>query len=1288
MSSNTTNLNLYKADPVADGNNTFNIKTMLNDNWDKIDTSVIAKFLEAKGYTDTKIQQLINSSPGALDTLKELADALGDDANFSATMTNALALKAPLASPILTGTPSAPTPTADTNTTQIATTAFVLGQAGTTTPNMDGAATTGTSKKYARADHVHPSDATKANVASPILTGTPSAPTPAADTNTTQIATTAFVLGQAGTAAPQMDGTGAVGTSNKYARADHVHPSNTTKANVASPTFTGTPSAPTPAADTNTTQIATTAFVLGQAGATTPNMDGTATTGTSNKYARADHVHPSDATKANVASPILTGTPSAPTPAADTNTTQIATTAFVLGQAGTTIPQMDGTGAAGTSNRYARTDHVHPSDATKANVVSPILTGIPSAPTPAVDTNTTQIATTAFVLGQAGATTPNMDGAATTGTSNKYARADHVHPSDTTKANLVSPTFTGTPSAPTPAAGTNTTQIATTAFVSTAVANLVSSAPSTLDTLNELATALGDDPNFATTMTNALATKAPLASPTFTGTPAAPTPSADTNTTQIATTAFVLGQAGATTPQMDGAGATGTSNKYARADHVHPSNTTKANLASPTFTGTPSAPTPAADTNTTQIATTAFVLGQAGATTPQMDGTGAAGTSNKYARTDHVHPRDTTKANVASPTFTGIVKTANNTLDDGSGNITASGVIQGTQLKSTVTTGTAPLNVSSTTIVNNLNADLLDGIDSTGFSRAYSLWHPFGKSNTAITTADFITMLTNLGAFNQPYWVARGSWSYADNQYISDTGIGNIHLAGCTVEVMGGVTAYTIRIHTPTTSASGVINTEFIYVNNGSSYSPGWRKIWNNLNDGSGSGMDADLLDGQHGSYYAPIASPTFTGTINTKNNTLDDSTGNMTLSGTLNVNKNIQLNTNSYPKASISFYSPTFDTWQEYMANSGAGKAINGTTASSFGPVTSWARRSLIENIPGYGWIWESTKDKTSNSGTSTNPTPMMALDSANGNLTVRGNIISNGNIQATAFISGTQYLNMAPASGGQIGFTNNARSKWGLMVADNGGNPTAQTLNNVLDDGSGGMVVNGPLYFKQPNDNTDTMYITKTDVSNDLSLLDIVIGDNGTGTTIATPPNSTLDYLSIKSSNLGIHHLFGSDGSYVAASSIKTSKFLAGESPTTAGGYSFYADGAQDTGMFSPSDGVLDFYCNGAKALHMDSSTLQFGGNTVCHTGNEPSVFSGVGYKKFADGLIIQWWGSINVTSSAMSFPMYFPNSCLSVIATVHSANSSYPVSVSDVTRTGCTANNATCSGGQIIYFVAIGY
>lgn len=107
------------------------------------------------------------------------------------------------------------------------------------------------------------------------------------------------------------------------------------------------------------------------------------------------------------------------------------------------------------------------------------------------------------------------------------------------KAPLASPVFTGSPKAPTPLTTDNSTLLATTAFVKAAVAALVDSSPVTLDTLNELAAALGDDPNFATTMTNALALKAPLASPALTGNPTAPTPASSDNDTSIATTAFV-----------------------------------------------------------------------------------------------------------------------------------------------------------------------------------------------------------------------------------------------------------------------------------------------------------------------------------------------------------------------------------------------------------------------------------------------------------------------------------------------------------------------------------------------------------------------------------------------------------------------------------------------------------------------------------------------------------------------------------------------------------------------------
>jgi phage-related tail fiber protein len=107
------------------------------------------------------------------------------------------------------------------------------------------------------------------------------------------------------------------------------------------------------------------------------------------------------------------------------------------------------------------------------------------------------------------------------------------------KAPLASPALTGKPTAPTAAQTASDTQIANTAFVKAAIDALINASPGALDTLGELAAALGNDPNFATTMVNALAAKAPLANPALTGKPTAPTASQSSNDTQLATTEFV-----------------------------------------------------------------------------------------------------------------------------------------------------------------------------------------------------------------------------------------------------------------------------------------------------------------------------------------------------------------------------------------------------------------------------------------------------------------------------------------------------------------------------------------------------------------------------------------------------------------------------------------------------------------------------------------------------------------------------------------------------------------------------
>ena len=200
------------------------------------DTTIVSE-----GKISTAISDLVNSAPSTLNTLKELSDALGADANYATTISTALGLKAPLESPSLTGTPVAPTALKAIDTTQIATTAFV-----------------------------HSVTADYAPLESPSLTGIPIAPTALNTVNTTQIATTEYVKNcladYAVIDSATLTGIPAAPTALKTVDTTQIATTAYVKANlldygtVESPTFTGTPAAPTAVAATDTTQIATTAF--------------------------------------------------------------------------------------------------------------------------------------------------------------------------------------------------------------------------------------------------------------------------------------------------------------------------------------------------------------------------------------------------------------------------------------------------------------------------------------------------------------------------------------------------------------------------------------------------------------------------------------------------------------------------------------------------------------------------------------------------------------------------------------------------------------------------------------------------------------------------------------------------------------------------------------------------------------------------------------------------------------------------------------------------------------------
>ncbi|EDV3647475.1 hypothetical protein CT943_002830 [Salmonella enterica subsp. enterica serovar Thompson] len=118
-----------------------------------------------------------------------------------------------------------------------------------------------------------------------------------------------------------------------------------------------------------------------------------------------------------------------------------------------------------------------------------------------------------------------------------------------------------------------------------------------------------------------------------------------------------------------------------------------------------------------------------------------------------------------------------------------------------------------------------------GAARAFDGAVTIGGDANPWTTAEFIVWLESQGAFNHPYWMCRGTWSYALNKVITDTGCGNICLAGAVIEVMGVRGAMTIRVTTPTTtSGGGVASAQFTYINNGDRYSPGWRRDFNTIN--------------------------------------------------------------------------------------------------------------------------------------------------------------------------------------------------------------------------------------------------------------------------------------------------------------------------------------------------------------------------------------------------------------------------------------------------------------------------
>jgi len=585
------------------------------------DTSSFASI----SYVDTEIANLVNSAPAALDTLDELAAALNDDANFATTVTNSLALKAPLADPALTGAPTAPTASSGTNTTQIATTAFVQTE-------ISGLGNASLNSFSVTSNSASGGGALAYNNTSGVFTYTP----PDLSTFLTSYTETDPVVG-AINGIVKADGSGNISAAiagTDYSTFDGAFSSLTgtpttisgygitDAAPLASPALTGTPTAPTATAGTNTTQIATTAFVQTATSGSIQLTDlsistASASSGGALSYNSSSGVFtftPADtssfgnaslnsfsvsttsasgggALTYNNANGVFSFTP----PDLSSYLTSYTETDPIVG-AITGIVKADGAGnisAAVAGTDYSTFDGAFSSLTGTPTTISGYgitdafdgafssLTGTPTTIsgygiTDAFDGAFSSLTGTPTTISGYGITDPiaytNADidigsnDFITTGQiyyANMFAQTSNL-PSATTYHGMfahVHATGKGyfahagnwveLANASTTLAGYGITDGATISYVDTEIANLIDSAPGALDTLNELAAALGDDPNFATTVTNSLASKAPLADPALTGTPTAPTAAASTNTTQIATTAFVQQEIGGLTSYSD-----------------------------------------------------------------------------------------------------------------------------------------------------------------------------------------------------------------------------------------------------------------------------------------------------------------------------------------------------------------------------------------------------------------------------------------------------------------------------------------------------------------------------------------------------------------------------------------------------------------------------------------------------------------------------------------------------------------------------------------------------------------
>lgn len=410
----------------------------------------------------SQLGNIIDGAPALLDTLSEIATAIDEDSSFGNTIINALSTKAPLTSPTFFGSPAAPNPNSNENSTRIATTFWVKSQG------------------YADA-------ATLSDTASDLAT---------AETNITNLQTDLNTA------------EGNIGTLQTDVGSLQTNLS-TAEGNIT----------------TLQTDVDNAESAIASLDTRVDAAEGTISTTTSDLSSLTSRVTDAETDIGTINTSLGTAESNISAIQGDLDTAEVSITGL-QGDVSTLqsdVSTLQSDVNTAESNISTLQGDLDTAEGTLATVVS--------------DLDTHEAATTS-VHGIADTSALATKTYADTAGTNAIASANtYTDTAVSSKAPLASPALTGTPTAPTASVGTNTTQIATTAFVKAEVDAVIAAAPGALNTLDELAAALGDDANYATTVTNALALKAPLASPTFTGTVALPASSSVTlNGTALSTT--------------------------------------------------------------------------------------------------------------------------------------------------------------------------------------------------------------------------------------------------------------------------------------------------------------------------------------------------------------------------------------------------------------------------------------------------------------------------------------------------------------------------------------------------------------------------------------------------------------------------------------------------------------------------------------------------------------------------------------------------------------------------------